>query len=122
MRGYGYEYEYGRGPEIGGRGGRGGYDRTASGGDHHGYGREFQSPPEWRTQSPARDARAARVWNRPDDRQGRPRGAYDFGYDVTRGYSAFSSRGPYGGYFGAWDLRPMMAGYGRDLRHMRRRR
>jgi hypothetical protein len=118
MRRYGNDYRPGREGQGRGTGeGKSGYDRSRAGGR---YGRDFQASPDWRTQGASRDSRSARVWNRPDDRGNRQRGAYDFGYDVTRGFSAFSSRGPYGGYFGSWDLRPMMAGYDRDLRDLRR--
>ncbi len=65
------------------------------------------------------------------------RGGYDRGYrggrrgnyaeatwgrDLARGYSEYSSRGPYGGYRGAWDLRPQSAGgYDAEQRSRRRR-
>jgi hypothetical protein len=99
---------------------RGRRQRGYDGAERGGYGREFQAWPDWSTQGRPRGPRTGRVWSRPEQGN-QPRGAYDFGYDVTRGYGRFSDRGPYGGYFGSWDLRPMMAGYDRDLRHLRRR-
>lgn len=75
-------------------------------------------------------------------RGGRPgRGGYDRGYgadyrggrrgdyadatwgsDLGTGYSDYSSRGPYGGYSGAWDLRPQSAGGSEAEQRGRRRR
>jgi hypothetical protein len=41
--------------------------------------------------------------------------------EMTRGYSDFSPHGRFGGYYGAWDLRPMMAGYDAEMSAGRRR-
>ena len=45
-----------------------------------------------------------------------------WGRDLAKGYSEYSPRGPYGGYHGAWDLRPQMAGgYDAEQRIRRQR-
>ena len=98
MAGYGREWD--RQP------GRGGYDRAYRGG----YDRDFGE------QRSGRGSRGDEV---------RVRRRYDQfttpSRDLTGGYTGYSSRGPYGGYRGAWDLAPMTAGYDPDYRRSRRR-
>ncbi|MDQ3605286.1 MAG: hypothetical protein M3418_03740 [Gemmatimonadota bacterium] len=99
------------------------------------YGRDFQGS-RWAREPVDRErgydanlrprgGRSGRGGYGGDYRGGR-RGDYaeaTWGSDLGTGYSDYSSRGPYGGFSGAWDLRPQSAGgYDAELRNRRRQR
>jgi len=93
---------------AGGRsGGRGGEASARGGGGRSGYDRGFA------------DVRGRSPQGASNREQERGRDAYWYpnpNRRPTEGFGDFSSRGRFGGYRGASDLRPMMAGYDAEMR------
>jgi hypothetical protein len=112
-----YAREYGRPGSAGRDRQRGRYAGDFGGGDRQRAGRGYD-----RGFAASRQARPNELPNRYRSERGAAPWYPNPDRGLDEGFGDFSGRGRYGGYWGATDLRPMMAGYDAEMRRTQRRR